>query len=107
MMFTLFLVLFLTALVIILMKLYSYSQVMAMLRVMRHEKYPENLSVGDMYYFLLAPTLVYEPDFPRTESIRWRYVFKMVFSFVFFSCFDGFHGGTIYFPDYTISESIL
>jgi diacylglycerol O-acyltransferase-1 len=37
-----------------------------------------------MYYFLAAPTLVYEPDFPRTPSIRWRYLLKMIFSFTFF-----------------------
>jgi len=33
----------------------------------------------------MAPTLVYEPDFPRTEKIRWRNVFKLILSFILFS----------------------
>uniref|UniRef100_A0A2P2I0I6 O-acyltransferase n=1 Tax=Hirondellea gigas TaxID=1518452 RepID=A0A2P2I0I6_9CRUS len=33
-------------------------------------RYPDNLTLGDMYYFLLAPTLCYELNFPRTARIR-------------------------------------
>lgn len=35
-------------------------------------QYPENLNLIDFYYFLLAPTLCYELNFPRTERIRKR-----------------------------------
>ena len=32
--------------------------------------YPDNLSLCDLYYFVLAPTLCYELNFPRTTRIR-------------------------------------
>jgi len=37
----------------------------------------DHISLYDYFYFLLAPTLVYETEFPRTEGpIRWNYVAK-------------------------------
>lgn len=30
-------------------------------------QYPDNLSLKDLYYFLVAPTLCYELNFPRTS----------------------------------------
>jgi hypothetical protein len=36
--------------------------------------WPHNVTVRDFAYFLLAPTLVYEPRYPRTKAVRWRYV---------------------------------
>ena len=36
--------------------------------------WPHNQSLVDYCYFLAAPTLVYEPRYPRTKSIRWSYV---------------------------------
>jgi diacylglycerol O-acyltransferase 1 len=39
-------------------------------------KYPDNLNVGDLFYFLLAPTLCYELNFPRTTRIRKRFLIK-------------------------------
>lgn len=38
--------------------------------------YPENVTLGNYFYFLCAPTLVYELNYPRTERIRWSYVLE-------------------------------
>ncbi|CAH0747822.1 unnamed protein product [Bemisia tabaci] len=32
--------------------------------------YPQNLNIRDISYFILAPTLCYELNFPRTDRIR-------------------------------------
>ncbi|XP_037038924.1 diacylglycerol O-acyltransferase 1 isoform X2 [Bradysia coprophila] len=39
-------------------------------------QYPENLTIRDLLYFLLAPTLCYELNFPRTTRIRKRFLLK-------------------------------
>jgi sterol O-acyltransferase len=36
--------------------------------------YPSNLTLSNFIYFLMAPTLLYEPSYPRTPKIRWSYV---------------------------------
>lgn len=36
-------------------------------------QYPDNLNLVDLYYYILAPTLCYELNFPRTQRIRKRY----------------------------------
>lgn len=36
----------------------------------------------DIYYFIAAPTLVYEENFPRTSGIRWKFLGKLVLEFV-------------------------
>ncbi|XP_056119955.1 diacylglycerol O-acyltransferase 1b isoform X2 [Rhinichthys klamathensis goyatoka] len=41
--------------------------------------YPGNLSLRDMYYFVFAPTLCYELNFPRSESIRMGFLFRRLF----------------------------
>ncbi|CAJ2506126.1 Uu.00g002560.m01.CDS01 [Anthostomella pinea] len=38
--------------------------------------YPENITMGNLSYFWWAPTLVYQPVYPRTDKIRWVFVFK-------------------------------
>lgn len=38
--------------------------------------YPDNLSFSDLLYFLCAPTLCYELNFPRTSRIRKRFLLK-------------------------------
>lgn len=35
-------------------------------------QYPDNLNFADLYYFIFAPTLCYELNFPRTQRIRKR-----------------------------------
>ncbi|KKK18159.1 hypothetical protein ARAM_004527 [Aspergillus rambellii] len=44
--------------------------------------YPKNITVGNLAYYLLAPTLVYQPVYPRTPRIRWSFVGKRLFEFV-------------------------
>ena len=38
--------------------------------------YPRNITIGNLSYFWWAPTLVYQPVYPRTASIRWTFVIK-------------------------------
>ncbi|RDW65463.1 hypothetical protein BP5796_10155 [Coleophoma crateriformis] len=38
--------------------------------------YPQNITFGNLTYFWWAPTLVYQPVYPRTEKIRWTFVAK-------------------------------
>ncbi|KAI3336683.1 MBOAT family protein [Xylariaceae sp. AK1471] len=38
--------------------------------------YPENITMGNLSYFWWAPTLIYQPVYPRTENIRWIFVVK-------------------------------
>lgn len=38
--------------------------------------YPENITLGNLTYFWWAPTLVYQPVYPRTAKIRWVFVAK-------------------------------
>ncbi|CEL00855.1 Putative O-acyltransferase [Aspergillus calidoustus] len=44
--------------------------------------YPRNITLGNLAYFLLAPTLVYQPVYPRTPRVRWSFVGKRMFEFV-------------------------
>ncbi|XP_053621254.1 diacylglycerol O-acyltransferase 1 isoform X2 [Plodia interpunctella] len=46
-------------------------------------KYPDNLKLRDLFYFLLAPTLCYELNFPRTARIRKRFLLKRLVEVVF------------------------
>ncbi|XP_015584774.1 diacylglycerol O-acyltransferase 1 isoform X1 [Cephus cinctus] len=41
-------------------------------------QYPDNLTLGDLYYYILAPTLCYELNFPRTQRIRKRFLIKRI-----------------------------
>lgn len=38
--------------------------------------YPDNLTAKDIYYFMFAPTLCYELNFPRSDRIRKRFLIK-------------------------------
>lgn len=38
--------------------------------------YPENITLSNLTYFWWAPTLVYQPVYPRTPKIRWLFVAK-------------------------------
>jgi hypothetical protein len=39
-------------------------------------RYPENLSPGNLAYFLAAPTLVYQMSYPRSAKFRTRWVLR-------------------------------
>jgi len=44
--------------------------------------YPDNLSLRDLYYFMLAPTLCYELNFPRTTRIRKTFLLRRLLEVV-------------------------
>ncbi|XP_030637255.1 diacylglycerol O-acyltransferase 1b [Chanos chanos] len=89
---------------VLFLKLYSYKDVNRWCRERRHTKarslcrslscpsgqssenggqthvsYPGNLSLRDMYYFIFAPTLCYELNFPRSERIRIGFLLRRLF----------------------------
>lgn len=45
-------------------------------------EYPDNLNLHDLLYFLCAPTLCYELNFPKTTRIRKRFLIKRVLEVV-------------------------
>lgn len=40
------------------------------------QTYPQNLTYADIYYFVAAPTLCYEINFPRSERVRKSFVIR-------------------------------
>jgi diacylglycerol O-acyltransferase-1 len=44
--------------------------------------YPRNVNWKNLCYFWWAPTLVYQPVYPRTTSIRWPFVFRRLLELV-------------------------
>ncbi|KAF2277977.1 uncharacterized protein EI97DRAFT_373863 [Westerdykella ornata] len=40
--------------------------------------YPRNINLKNLCYFWWAPTLVYQPVYPRTSHIRWTFVLKRI-----------------------------
>jgi diacylglycerol O-acyltransferase-1 len=49
--------------------------------------YPNNITLGNLCYFWWAPTLVYQPCYPRSERIRWSFVAKRTGEVVALSVF--------------------
>ncbi|KAI1285230.1 Diacylglycerol O-acyltransferase 1 [Halotydeus destructor] len=45
--------------------------------------YPQNLNLKDIYYFIFAPTLCYELNFPRSQRIRKRFLIRRGIEMVF------------------------
>ena len=80
------------------MKLYSYSEANAYLRAMRRRSaplapsdrlstdvaYPANLTVGNLTYFIAAPTLCYQVSYPRTLRVRKRWLFRRIVEWLFY-----------------------
>ncbi|KAI9540028.1 hypothetical protein NQZ68_001962 [Dissostichus eleginoides] len=52
--------------------------------VQSHVSYPGNLTHRDMYYFVFAPTLCYQLNFPRSRRIRIRFLMRRLFEMLFF-----------------------
>ncbi|XP_076469783.1 diacylglycerol O-acyltransferase 1-like isoform X2 [Babylonia areolata] len=46
-------------------------------------RYPDNLTLKDLSYFVLAPTLCYELNFPRSARIRKRFFLKRLVEMIF------------------------
>jgi diacylglycerol O-acyltransferase-1 len=44
--------------------------------------YPMNITLRNLAYFLAAPTLCYQCNYPRTHSIRWRYAANLLLRLV-------------------------
>jgi len=71
------------------MKMHSYYATNMLLRVeyLRNLKdgeknpspYPKNVNLGDFWYYMIAPLLVYWYEYPRTEKIRWGFFFSRAF----------------------------
>uniref|UniRef100_A0A3Q3A8Y8 O-acyltransferase n=1 Tax=Kryptolebias marmoratus TaxID=37003 RepID=A0A3Q3A8Y8_KRYMA len=81
---------------ILFLKLYSYKDVnlwcrelslvkaKKLSRSLSYEQkvcYPGNLTIRDMYYFVFAPTLCYELNFPRSPKVRKRFLLRRLFFF--------------------------
>uniref|UniRef100_G1LGW5 O-acyltransferase n=1 Tax=Ailuropoda melanoleuca TaxID=9646 RepID=G1LGW5_AILME len=49
----------------------------------RAVSYPDNLTYRDLYYFLCAPTLCYELNFPRSPRIRKRFLLRRLLEMLF------------------------
>jgi diacylglycerol O-acyltransferase-1 len=49
--------------------------------------YPNNIKLKNLCYFWWAPTLVYQPVYPRTTEIRWWFVVKRLFEVAGLSVF--------------------
>lgn len=50
-------------------------------------RYPENLTLNNLLYFLAAPTLVYQVAYPRSQRFRIRWVIKRMAELVVVSMF--------------------
>ncbi|OTF73871.1 diacylglycerol O-acyltransferase 1a-like protein [Euroglyphus maynei] len=46
-------------------------------------EYPNNLTLWNLYYFIFAPTLCYELNFPRTKRIRKSFLIKRLLEIFF------------------------
>uniref|UniRef100_A0A673B6V8 O-acyltransferase n=1 Tax=Sphaeramia orbicularis TaxID=375764 RepID=A0A673B6V8_9TELE len=44
--------------------------------------YPGNLTIRDMYYFVFAPTVCYELNFPRSAKVRMSFLLRRLFEMV-------------------------
>ncbi|KAI6052503.1 diacylglycerol O-acyltransferase 1 [Marmota monax] len=51
----------------------------------RTVSYPDNLTYRDLYYFIFAPTLCYELNFPRSPRIRKRFLLRRLLEMLFFT----------------------
>ncbi|XP_078068141.1 diacylglycerol O-acyltransferase 1-like [Mustelus asterias] len=45
--------------------------------------FPDNLTLKDLYYFLFAPTLCYQMNFPRSAKIRIRFLLRRLLGMIF------------------------
>lgn len=52
--------------------------------------YPDNLSLHNLGYFLLAPTLCYQLNYPRTPAIRWPFVARRTAQMLFLTALAAF-----------------
>ncbi|XP_019414437.1 PREDICTED: diacylglycerol O-acyltransferase 1-like isoform X2 [Lupinus angustifolius] len=53
-------------------------------------EYPYSVSFKSLAYFMLAPTLCYQPSYPRTPSVRKGWVFRQLIMLIIFTGVMGF-----------------
>lgn len=63
---------------VLLMKMHSYIR--TKLELARAQNVAPTPDVREFALYLFFPTLVYEPEYPRTDHIRWGYVAEKVFA---------------------------
>jgi diacylglycerol O-acyltransferase-1 len=65
----------------------SASSSAALPEIYKECPYPNNITIRDLTYFWWAPTLVYQPVYPRTSHIRWMFVLKRFLEVIGLSVF--------------------
>lgn len=65
---------------VLMMKMHSYIRTTLEIARREGQYLPPDIKAFSVYLWM--PTLVYEPNFPRTDHIRWGYVAKKLFSIV-------------------------
>ena len=68
--------------IVLFMKMHSYSRTNQELFADKHPLYPNNVSLANFIDFLLVPTLVYEPSYPRTDRVRFGYLIEKAICFI-------------------------
>eukprot|EP01129_Flabellula_baltica_P007901 TRINITY_DN3103_c0_g1_i1.p1 TRINITY_DN3103_c0_g1~~TRINITY_DN3103_c0_g1_i1.p1 ORF type:complete len:464 (+),score=58.53 TRINITY_DN3103_c0_g1_i1:40-1392(+) len=48
-------------------------------------EYPDNITLSNLYHFIILPVLVYQINYPRTKKIRWYWLSGKLFQFGFLS----------------------
>lgn len=69
-----------------------------------HITYPDNVSLKNIYYFMLAPTLTYQMAFPRMRqsTIRWRRVASLLLQLFFCASISMLIIGQVVTPQLTL-----
>jgi len=67
-------------------------------------KYPDNLTLANMYYFMFAPTLIYQLNYPRSPKIRPIWLAKRCLELVFYLALSLFLMEQYMFP--TVKNAI-
>ncbi|XP_049850063.1 uncharacterized protein LOC126320759 [Schistocerca gregaria] len=60
--------------------------------------YPHNLTLGNICYYFVSPTLCYQLNYPRTKKIRWAWVAVKFVQLIFLVCLIIFMLEQWYFP---------
>jgi len=67
-------------------------------------KYPDNLTLKNMYYFIFAPTLIYQLNYPRSPRIRPIWLAKRCLELIFYLALELFLIEQYMFP--TVKNSL-
>lgn len=70
-------------------------------------KYPGNLTLANLYYFLVAPTLCYDFNYPRTRGIKWGRVLHCLFEFTICIMVSASIINELFFPESTELKRVM